>query len=139
MKWFQRGFLVLLIAGSLYASVVNLISTRDLGSLSDDPVADFARRFDPLKARLPFKTGVIGYIADSDIPGISYDAANLEGEYTLTQYVMSPIVLVKGLNQEWTIALLSPQAFDAWNQAHSGKFEVIPFKGNLYLLHRLSQ
>jgi len=41
IKWLQRGVIVLIVLASLYASVRNLISTRDLGSTTDDPVADW--------------------------------------------------------------------------------------------------
>jgi hypothetical protein len=139
IKWLQRGLLALIMIVSLYASIQNLISTKDLGSLTDDPVADFSKRFEPLKAKLPFKTGAVGYISDSSVPGVQYDAANDEGEYTLTQYVMSPIIIVKGTGQEWNIALLTPTAYKVWSQSNNGQFEVIPFKGNLYLLHRMGK
>lgn len=137
LKWLQRLFLVLLVAVGLYASVRNLIATKDLGSTSDDPVADWEKRFTPIRQRLPFERGLVGYISDSSIPGVSYDAANDEGEYVLTQYVMSPIVIIKGTNQEWDIANLSREAFELWNKANEGKFEVTAFKGGLYLLHRV--
>ncbi len=137
IKWLQRLFLVLLVAVSLAASVQNLIATRNLGSVSDDPVADWEKRFAPLKQHLPFERGLVGYISDSSIPDVSYNAANDEGEYVLTQYVMSPIVIVKGTNQEWDIANLSHQAFALWSKANQGKFEVTAFKDGLYLLHRI--
>ncbi len=137
IKWFQRGFIVLMIAASLYASIRNLISTQDLGSVTDDPVADWEKRFAPIKQRLPFERGVVGYISDSSIPGISYNAANDEGEYVLTQYVLSPIIIVKGTNQEWNIANLSRPAFDEWSKSNHGQFDVTPYKGGLYLLHRV--
>ncbi len=136
LKWLQRLFLVLLVAAGLAASVQNLIATKSLGSVSDDPVADWEKRFAPLKQRLPFERGLVGYISDSSVPGVSYDAANDEGEYVLTQYVMSPIIIIKGTNQEWNIANLSRQAFELWNKSNQGKFEVTSFKGSLYLLHR---
>ena len=135
-KWLQQVLLVLVILASLFASIQNLISTKDLGSLTDDPVADWEKRFEPLKKRLPFTRGVVGYISDSSIPGVSYDAANEEGEYILTQYVMSPIIIVKGTDQEWNIGRLDPQAYRVWSQSNQGQFEVIPFKGNVYLIHR---
>jgi hypothetical protein len=137
IKRLQRLFLVLLIAAGLYASVRNLIATGELGSVSDDPVADWEKRFTPIKQRLPFERGVVGYISDSSIPGAPYDAANDEGEYVLTQYVMSPVVIVKGTAQEWDIANLDRQAFDMWSKSNEGKFEVTAFKGGLYLLHRI--
>ncbi len=137
VRWLQRGFLVLIIAVSLYSGVANLIATRDLGSLTYDPVENFVKRFEPLKAELPFRRGVVGYISDSSVPGITYDAANDLGEYILVQYAMSPIVVVKGTAQDWNIGLLTPAAYKSWSSSHAGQFEIFPFKDNLYLIHRL--
>src|SRR5512143_1425255 len=137
IQWLQRGMIVLLVLASVYASVQNLISTRDLGSVSDDPVADWEKRFTPLKERLPFKRGIVGYISDSDIPGASYDAANDEGEYVLAQYILAPIVIKRGTDQEWNIANLDRQTFDLWNKTDGARFQVTAFKGGLYLLHRV--
>jgi hypothetical protein len=137
--WLQRGLLGLIIGVSLYASVKNLIASRDLGSLTYDPVANFVDRFGPLKARLPFLRGVVGYISDSAVQGIVYDPANDQGEYVLVQYAMAPIIIVRGTSQEWNVALLTSQAYKAWSQSNTGQFEVIPFKYNLYLIHRLKK
>ncbi len=137
IKWIQRGLLLLVLAVCLYASVQNLIATKDLGSVTDDPVADWEKRFTPIKERLPFRRGLVGYISDSSIPGVSYDAANDEGEYVLTQYVMAPIIIVKGTNQEWDIANLDRQAFVIWSKSNAGKFDVVALKDGLYLLHKV--
>ena len=139
IKWFQRVLLALIIVISLFASVKNLISTKELGSLTDDPVADYEKRFEPLKAKLPFQRGVVGYISNSDVPGAGFDAANDEGEYVLVQYVMSPIIIARGTDHKWNIGNLKPKAYKLWSQSHQGQFEVFPFKGNLYLFHRLSK
>jgi len=137
IRWLQRGLLGLIIIASLYASIQNLISTKYLGSISDDPVADWEKRFVLLRQQLPFKRGLIGYISDSSIPGITYNAANDEGEYVLTQYVMAPIILIKGTDQEWNIGNLGPKAYKIWSESNQGKFEVIPYQGNIFLLHKL--
>jgi hypothetical protein len=134
--WLGRSLLGLFVLASLVASIQNLVATRTLGSTSDDPVADWERRFQPVKARLPFQRGFVGYISDSAIPRITFDAANDEGEYILTQYAMAPIIIVKGTDQEWNIANLTPEAFKAWSAQNSGNFEVTPLRGSLYLLHR---
>jgi hypothetical protein len=136
IKWLQRIFILLVAAVCLYASIQNLVATRSLGSVNDDPVADWEKRFGPIKERLPFRRGVVGYISDSSVPGATYDAANDEGEYVLTQYVMAPIIIVKGTNQEWNIANLDHQAFDLWSKSNRTKFQVTALKGGLYLLHR---
>jgi hypothetical protein len=139
IKWLQRGALMLVILASLYASLQNLISTRELGSVGDDPVADWERRFEPLKRKLPFSRGLVGYISDSSVPGIVFNAPNDEGEYVLTQYVLAPIIIIKGTDQEWNVANLSGPAYAAWSKSNHGEFEVIPFKDGLYLLHRITQ
>jgi len=139
IKWLQRGAILLIIVASFYASVRNLISTKNLGSISDDPVADWEIRFGPLKQQLPFQRGVVGYISDSSIPGITYNAANDEGEYVLTQYVLAPIIIVKGTDQEWNIANLDKDAYAVWSKTNQGQFEVTTFKDKLYLLHRLKK
>ncbi len=139
IKWVQRAFLLLLALASLYASLQNLIATKDLGSTTDDPVADWEIRFARLKQRLPFQRGFVGYISDSSIPGVSYDAANDEGEYVLTQYAMAPIIIIKGTGQEWNVANLSSDAFAKWNASHQGKFDVTVLGDRLYLLHRIPE
>jgi hypothetical protein len=136
-KWVQRGFILLIVIASITASVQNLVSTKQLGSVSDDPVADWEKRFAPIKEQLPFRRGVVGYISDSNVAGATYDAANDQGEYVLTQYVLAPIVIVKGTAQEWNIANLDRSAFDLWSKSNQEQFEVIAYKGGLYLLHRI--
>jgi hypothetical protein len=136
-RWFPRAVIVLLVAASLYASVQNMISTRELGSVNDDPVADWEKRFAPLIEQIPFQRGVVGYISDSEIPGSTYDAANDEGEYVLTQYVLAPVVIQRGTAQEWNIANLDKTAYELWSKANGTRFQVTAFKGGLYLLHRV--
>jgi hypothetical protein len=135
--WLGRGLLGLIVLGSLAASIQNLAATRELGSATDDPVADWDERFEPLKARLPFQRGFVGYISDSAVPGIPFNAANDQGEYVLTQYAMAPVIIIKGTEQEWNIGNLSVAAFDEWNAHHAGAFEVTRLGGGLYLLHRI--
>jgi hypothetical protein len=139
LKWLQRGVLCLIALASLYASLQNLIATRDLGSTADDPVADWELRFARLKQQLPFERGVVGYISDSNIPGIPYDAANDEGEYILMQYAVAPIIIVKGATQEWNIGNLSIKAYSAWSASNRGQFEVIQYREGVYLLHRIGK
>jgi hypothetical protein len=139
IKWLQRGFLGLVALASLFSSIQNLISTKALGSLTDDPVADWEQRFRPIKERLPFQRGLVGYVSDSNIPGVSYDSANEEGEYVLTQYALAPIIIVKGTDQEWNIGNLSTRGYELWSAANPAGFEVIQFRGGLYLLHRITK
>ena len=72
---------------------------------------------------------MVGYISDSNIPGLTYNAANDEGEYVLAQYVLAPIIIVRGTGQEWNIGNLDKPAYDVWSRTNQGQFEVIPFQG----------
>lgn len=137
IPWLKRGFLIFISLGSLYASSWNLVATRELGSIVEDPVAEWQARFEAIKDQIPFQRGVVGYISDASVPGIEYDAANEEGEYVLTQYAMAPIIIVKGTDYEWNIGNLSSQGYETWSAENAGTFEAIPLKGGLYLLHRI--
>ena len=139
IKWLQRVLLGLMIAAGLYASIQNLIASQDLGSIHEDPVLDWEKRFEPLKEKLPFKRGVVGYISASAVPGANFDPNNDQGEYVLVQYVMSPIIIVNGTDQEWNIGNLRPDAYKLWSQANHGQFDVTPFKGNIYLIHKVGK
>jgi hypothetical protein len=132
----RRGVLILVLLGSVVGSVKNLLATRDVGLLLEDPVADWDARFVRLKQALPFVRGEIGYISDSNIAGIKYDGANDLGEYVLTQYAMAPVILIRGTDQEWNIGNLSGPAFKAWETTAHDAFDVTQYGGGIYLLHR---
>lgn len=136
--WLGRVIVIALVLASLSASLQNLISTRDLGSPSEDPVAAWQRRFIKLKDALPFERGVVGYISDSDVPGIAFNAANDEGEYVLTQYAMAPVIIRRGTDETWNVANLSTPAYAEWSEAHGSQFEITRFGNRIYLLHRQS-
>ena len=133
----RRGVLIVIVIGSLYGSIQNLLATRDLGSTHDDPITDWETRFIRVKARLPFERGFVGYISDADVPGIPYDEANDSGEYVLTQYVMAPIILVRGTGETWNIGNLSLPAFQAWSATNQGRFDVFAPGNGIYLIRRL--
>jgi len=134
----QRVVLAGIIVASIYFGFQNLRYAMAIGNLTNDPVTQWEVRFQAVKKILPFKRGVIGYITNSDVPGAIYNANNEQGEYTLTQYTMAPIILVHGDDEEWTLANLNGRAFQTWSQANQGRFRVTPLKDNLYLLQRLN-
>jgi len=127
-----------IIVASIYFSIQNLRNAMAIGNLGSDPITEWEVRFNAVKKLLPFKRGVVGYLTNSDVPGASYDANNEQGEYTLTQYTMAPIILVRGDNEEWTIADLNSKAYQIWSQSNHGEFRVVPMKDDLFLLQRLT-
>ena len=134
----QRLMLAGMIATSIYFGFQNLGNAITIGNITSDPVTLWEVRFQAVKKILPFKRGVIGYLTNSDVPGASFDSNNEQGEYTLTQYTMAPIILVRGDKEEWTLANFNSKAFQIWNQSNHGRFRVIPLKDSLYLLQRLT-
>lgn len=139
MLFLRRAFLGLVAAASLYASILNFVASRELGSLNEDPVAHWEERFAAVKQRIPFVRGFVGYISDSDIPGAIYDPANDEGEYILTQYALAPLVLVRGANQEWNIANLSRDSLERWRMDDGADFDIAARGAGIYLMHRSAE
>lgn len=137
--YLRIAILGMIILSSIYQSVSHLISTRELGSLDEDPVTIWETKFKKLKKALPAEANIVGYLADWDIPGIKYGNGDQHGEYVLVQYALSPVIAVRGSEQEWIIGNLSPEAYKKWWSTTQGKYEVTFFKNNLYLIHKLEE
>lgn len=127
----------LVILSSIYQSVNGLIATQELGSLEQDPVTAWENKFRKLKKALPAEANTVGYLADWDVPGIKYSNGDQHGEYVLVQYVLSPVIAVRGGEQEWIVGNLSPEAYKKWSSTMQGEYEVSFFKHNLYLIHKI--
>ena len=125
------------ILWSVYQSVNYLNATKSLGSLEEDPVTIWESKFNKLKNALPAEVKTVGYLADWDIPDIEYGNGDQHGEYVLVQYVLSPVIAVRGSEQEWIIGNLTPRAYKKWASTAGGEYEVTFFKYNLYLIHKI--
>ncbi len=108
-------------------------------SAAGEPVAEWERRFAPLKKIMPFTHGTVGYVSDSPVTGIDYYNPNDQIEYTLTQYVMAPVVVRKGADHEWIIGNFSKQGYEAWLRLNPGRYDVTSLNYGVYLIHRLQQ
>lgn len=104
-----------------------------------EPVAEWERRFAPLKKIMPFTKGTVGYVSDSGGLGVDYGNPDAEIEYTLTQYVMSPIVVRKGTDHEWIIGNLSKQGYQDWIRANPDHFDITALSFGVYLIHRVDK
>jgi hypothetical protein len=131
------SFLILLVL-QLFVGWKNLQTIKNAEYNAGEPVAEWERRFEPLKKILPLTRGVVGYVSDSDVPGINYWDPNDQIQYTLTQYTMAPIIINKGDDFEWIIGVLSKSGYQDWARSHTGKFEFIFLKNSIYLIHRLN-
>ena len=137
-KVLQRIILIAITLLGIKTSIQDFISTINMPS-HDISVSNWDERVSALTASVPFKRGVIGYISNADIPGAAYDEADAAGEYTLTQFAVAPIIIIRGTDQEWNILNLDPITFEKWYQANENEFEVVDFGGGMYLVHKVDK
>jgi hypothetical protein len=137
-KYLQRTILIVIAILGVKASIENFVSMLRVKS-EDISVANWDERVSNLIAPLPFERGLIGYISNADIPGSAFNEADTSAEYVLTQYAVAPLILVHGTGQEWDILNLEPDTFETWKLANLNNFEVINFKGGLYLVHKVNK
>jgi len=137
IPYLKIGSICLLVAYSFWSVAGQVSQARQLVNTDGAFFAEWEKRFEPIKESLPFTYGVIGYAADWDIPGLSYDPANTEAEHILTQYTLTPIVVSRDTSHEWILVNLDAANFDTWFALQEGKFEVTKYKYNLYLVHRI--
>lgn len=137
-KVLQRIILIVIALLGIKTSIQGFISTINMPS-HDISVSNWDERVSNLTASIPFERGVIGYISNADIPGAPFDGADTAGEYILTQYAVAPIIIIRGTDQEWNILNLDPKAYEKWDQANANDFEVVDFRGGMYLVRRLGK
>jgi hypothetical protein len=132
----SRAAVLLLVCISLYSLIRNWRSTVGL-ELGAEALSTWEARLEPARAALPVTRGVVGYVAEWDVPGFEYGYHDLEAEFFLTQYTLAPLILVKGALAEWNVAVLPPEAFAAWERSNGEDFEIRRLEHNVYILHRL--
>lgn len=131
----KRVILALLVISSLFTIIQYWRLT--LGQeRAGKSIAALEKRLAPVKEALPFKQGVIGYLADWDVPGASYSFGDSNAEYYLSQYSLAPLILRRGTAPEWTVAVLPPKTFENWIQTRPGEFVTVEIGRGVYLLHR---
>jgi len=92
---------ILLIGLSFYSSLQTFQTTsKDVAELSgDDMVTAWDKRQRKVRLLLP-GYGVIGYLADWDIPNYKYSPSDQEVEFLLAQYTVAPLVLERGIQHD---------------------------------------
>lgn len=99
-------------------------------------IATWEKRLEPVRKALPFKQGVVGYVADWDVPGVNYAMGDMEAEFGIVQYTLAPLIVRRGAAAEWNVAVITPPTLSLWQQAHPEEFEVYDLGHNVYLFHR---
>ena len=137
-KYLQRIILIVIAILGIKTGVESFISNINIHS-NDLAVANWDERVSNLTAAIPFKRGYIGYISNADIPGAAFNGADTSGEYILTQYAVVPLIIIRGTNQEWNILNLDSNAYEKWRKTNASDFEVVDFRGGLYLVHKVGK
>lgn len=131
--------LSLFVLGCLSLAGLHLwdaVQAWDANNIDNDMISAWDRRLQPIKEDLPAPPVVIGYIGDWDIPGVSYQLADVETEYVLTQYALAPIIVERGDQYEWTFVNLSKAAQKSWLSSLQGDYQLTEYGNGIYLLHR---
>ena len=112
LNWFRLSLLFLMMAAALFTALGYLrtqMAAWNPRNLSDDPVSNWEARCQELKQALP-PTGEIGYLSDWDLPGWQTSPNNqsdMDNEFRLTQYALTPRVLVRGAASDEVVGNLT--------------------------------
>ncbi len=89
---------LILLVGLCVFSAVDGYQTaiQAAGEMSgDDMVTAWDKRLRKIRPLLP-ESGVVGYLADWDVPGAQFGSSDQEVEFLLAQYTVAPVVLERG-------------------------------------------
>lgn len=91
------AFITLLIFAAWNALVYRdrMVGAVDTSNAGNDMVSTWDRRMRKMLQDLP-DHGVVGYLADWDIPGYAYGHTDQTVEYLLSQYALAPLTLQRG-------------------------------------------
>lgn len=134
-KTIQVMILVAIVLSGSYASLRNFLSTISMSS-QDAGIDRFEQPLQRLTELVPFRRGTIGYLGNENIPLMTFDVDDAAAEYTLAQFGVAPLILMRGTIQEWNLLNLTSEAYDTWIKENGSKFDVVPLGERLYLAHR---
>jgi hypothetical protein len=139
MRNLRAAAILSIITLSLLVAITNGINIRnkqiaDSGAV--DSVSKWEQRIQPILSHLPSDVTVIGYVADWDIPDVSYNVIDQENEYTFTQYALAPRALQPGLEHEWIVGNFTNKDFRTWLDQNLSEYEIVEIGFGIYLIHR---
>ena len=143
-RWsFMRNLRILamlsLVTFSVLVAITNGIAARERWKQSvkaDDSVTKWEKRILPVLDQVPGDVSVFGYVADWDIPEAGYNLVDQDQEFVLTQYVLAPRILQRGLDHEWIIGNFISADFSEWLDQNLSSYELTKFGFGIYLIHR---
>jgi hypothetical protein len=125
--WFAVGFTVIAV---LFSEYYSFFVKPPKVLVQDDGVAKWEERMKPVRENLPRSVREVGYFSDND------PVAMVE-EFSLTRYVLAPIVVRQSLNLEWIIGNSTQPGFQSilGEKIPSG-FTIKKLGAGIYLIHR---
>jgi len=136
----KKSAIILLALGSIILGAWHLIDYLQIWNpqfISNDMVSSWDKRLAALRADLPADVKTVGYVGDWDIlPGSDYIYADEETEFVLTQYALSPVIVMRGDNQEWIVLKLSQKAYKIWIQRQPQTIKVTDYGLGIFLVHK---
>jgi hypothetical protein len=130
-----------LLTVGLLVAVGNGLTARSRtfqATQSVDTVGKWEKRVEAVLKHIPSDTKVVGYVADWDIPGMSYSLVDQDAEYTLTQYALAPLVIEPGLDHEWVIGNFTGSGFREWLDEQLPFYEIKEIGFGIYVIHKTS-
>jgi hypothetical protein len=107
-KIVTAAVVVVLLGLSLFSAFAGykMASESSQGLNGDDMVTAWDKRQRKVRQLLP-DYGIVGYLADWDIPGAKYGSSDQEVEFLLMQYTIAPVVLERGADHELVLGNFS--------------------------------
>jgi hypothetical protein len=130
--------LIILLCLSMYSAFVGYqrASAASEGMEGDDMVTAWDKRLRKVRQFLP-DHGIIGYLADWDIPNAKYGSSDQEVEFLLAQYTVAPVVLERGADHELILGNFSdsgnPEKIDNIQEIF-GVSLIQPYSNEIFLL-----
>ena len=130
--WTRRLLDNVLLTGIIAAGLADAGGQLVRPVQDDAPVERIVSAYSALASSFDAGTRV-GFI------GAGSDPTTVTMARYLAQYALAPLVLRRGADQEWNLAVLSDGAMQAWEELHEGEYEITFIKYNMYLLRKRNQ
>ncbi len=101
----------------------------------DDMVTAWDKRLRKVRLLLP-EYGVVGYLADWDIPGYTFGSSDQEVEFLLAQYTVAPVVLERGADHQLILGNFGDNGDPSKIENVQKQFEIQllqPFSNEIFL------
>jgi hypothetical protein len=136
----KKSAIIVLALGSIILGAWHLVEYAlnwNPEFIAGDMVSSWDKRMTSLRGDLPADIRTIGYVGNWDIlPASDYIYADEETEFVLTQYALSPVIIVRGDSEEWVILNLNPKAYDIWLQRQPQDLKITDYGLRIFLVHK---